>query len=187
MELILLSLHFSKFTEGLGVGLIIGLLVGVAWEEAFEMVTGAWRDRHHKGNREEGYMNLRGNWLAVLLGITSVMMMVIGAFQIYAYVRQSNFITCQAEYNQQSAVARDARIGVTDAETDLLFKALADNITAAEKIREVPADKQEALANKLQKKLLREFNAAVRAHDDRIASAKAHPYPPNPEKTCGEY
>lgn len=135
------------------------------------------------------YCWIRDNVGAVgfLLALNCVVWTIIGVFIIYSYNHAANFAKCQAEYNQKSSVARDARVGVTDRETNLLFKALADNLTAAEKIQNAPADQQEAMTNRLQKRLLREFHKAVKAHDDRIQSAKDHPYPPNPETTCGTY
>jgi hypothetical protein len=125
--------------------------------------------------------------LGFILGLTCGVMMLTGIFQIVSYGKLTGFIQCQATYNQQSAVARDARIGVTDKETNLLFVALRDNITAAHQIESLPPKQRQAAAARIQKRLLREFHAAVKAHEDRLVNAKRHPYPPNPETTCGNY
>lgn len=182
-----------QFWEGAGIGLVFGIVIGTTWVKSFEIFSDAgkeWKGNYERLSMDEKQEREERRWLrrlGVLLAFASIVMILTGAFLVYSNTRLTNFIQCQADYNQQSAVARDARIGVTDREMDLLFRALGDNITAAEKISKLPPEEQQAKADKLQGQLLKEFHAAVRAHDARIRNAKTHPYPPDPQDTCGEY
>lgn len=200
----------DDFWRGLVVGLALGIMVAAAWDKSYELIRDALNERHNMnddprdGRRQQHPVSesfdevwesssrvwrwfRRQTPLAILLSITCMVMIFIGAFQVVSYSRMNNFIKCQADYNQQSALARDARVGINDKENDLLFIALRDNITAAKQLEQVPPAKRQKAADKLQDRLLREFHAAVKAHEHRLRSAKLHPYPPNPETTCGSY
>lgn len=175
--------------EGLGIGLLFGFIIGTTWEEAFEMLKQAVEERNRKRRKivhEEPYISEGARkWvvrLGILLAITSIMMMLIGGFMIYANTRLTNFIQCQATYNQQSYDARVPRLHASNRE-NRTFYAWLETLPAllTRRPNGEPADPAQLKA--FRQTLLE----AVHTHQENVRAQEENPLPPDPKDTCGEY
>lgn len=180
-----LSLSASLF-EGIGIGLVFGIVIGTTWEHAFEMVTDAIEERrmieHRETSRLERFRVLAtGNRMAILLGFTCIVMVCVGAFQVYSYSHMRNFMQCQATYNQQSSEARQARLKASNRENNSFYAwlqtlpPLLDRRSGSQPDPDQVKDFRDTL------------DGAIRTHILNIQSQKDNPYPPDPADTCGEY
>lgn len=181
----LVDLHLNQFIDGILIGLVLGILVGTTWEHAYEMIVDALQERKTRPNRRRSRMSehaatARSNWLALLLAFTSVMMIGIGVFQVYSYSRMSNFIQCQAQYNQESAQSRSAR---TEAQA-VKDKALYAWIKSLPKITSGPD--QPATPKQIQH-FHDTLAEAIRTYNQSLRAQHKNPYPEDPQDTCGSY
>jgi hypothetical protein len=180
----------NDFGYGLGLGLAFGVMVGTSWEKAWEVVKEAHDERMEKMSHRAStsawehlqnvvYRMRRMTLSEIILVWVSIMLTLLGIFQIYAYSKQQAFIRCQADFNQQSSIARDARQSSADNENDALWTWVA---TLPPLLSTPHGQKPNPVDVERFKTTLR---AAIKSHEHRIHSVKRHPYPPNPNTTCG--
>lgn len=181
----------SDFWTGLLLGITTGLMAGMLLKEGFDMLREAWRERKKMKNEEghsgdgkirQFFTRFTDRWTAigVVLTMIAVYMIGLGVFELIVFSRQSNFVDCQANYNQQTSIARKARLAAADKENNT-FYAWLDTLPPllARKPGEKPnPDALEAFNINLAK--------AIQAHKDNIQAQKDNPYPPEPETTCGD-
>lgn len=191
----------NDFWAGAVLGVTVGLMAGILWEEAYEMIRDAYNERRgmsgngERGSRRStdgvrGWARVRG-WvrrktenvtaLGVVLILIAVVQIATGLFSVITYTRMGDFISCQANYNQQSAQARKPRIVAGDAETDALYDWLE---TLPSLLAVKPGDKPDPAQ-------VQQFNdtleAALKTHRTNVRAKKENPYPPDPDNTCGDY
>ena len=163
----------NDFSEGLATGVFVGLLVGTTWEKSFELFQQAYSER-----KTMIRTRVRLSPVSLILIIVAIECIVLGTFQIVAYTRMTNFIQCQAEYNQQTAIARDARIDPTNAENEALYGWL-DTLPPLLSGEEAGPEEMKNFREKL--------DQALQAHRVRLKVQKDNPYPDPPDETCGDY
>lgn len=181
-------MHLPNLFTGFGMGLVLGIVIGASWEKGFELIREARQVRQRRRNRmsQSQYISEGAKlWLrrmGFLLAFTSVMMLLIGGFLVYSNSRLTNFIQCQAHYNQQAAVARKARLE-SSAKENRAFYAWLNTLPAliAPRSPGTPPDPEQVRV--FRQALIK----AIETHQRNVDAQRAHPYPPDPEDTCGEY
>lgn len=183
----------SDFWTGLFLGLSTGLMAGMLLKEGYDLLSDAWKERKkmkdEDGSGHSGDGAIRGwisrkteKWstIGIVLTMIAVYMVGLGTFEIIVFTEQSNFTDCQANYNQQTSVARKARLKAADKENNS-FYAWLDTLPPL--LARKPGEPPDPAT-------LEAFNTtlalAIQAHKDNIQAQKDNPYPPEPETTCGE-
>lgn len=182
-----MDINLSLF-EGMAIGLVFGIIIGATWERAFEMLreaVGEYQSKHKGNSMAENLRVDERRWLwrlGTLMAFTSVVLVLVGAFMVYSNTRLSNFIQCQATYNQQAYEARQARVESANKENQTLYAWLS---TLPPLFK--PRDQDEQIDPKLVARFRAELLTAVDTHRVNLAQQRKHPYPPDPQDTCGEY
>lgn len=181
----------SDFWTGAILGLAVGMMVGILWEEAFELWCMAIKGRR-KMNAEQGGDSPKMNWLKRMrgkltwLGVALLMIGAInigvGLFSVITYTRIGSFIRCQAGVNQQSSAARKPRVDAADAESDALFTWLGTLPPLFADRNATPQEQQKAFRHFNHK-----LNQALRKHAKNQKAKADNPYPEDPTDTCGDY
>lgn len=117
---------------------------------------------------------------AVLLSVAAIQLGN-ASFSIYSYSKLTQFVDCQADYNQKSNDARKPRVKAADIENDALFTWLETLPPLLTGSSATPQEQQKAL-----RKFNRKLNDAIEAHADNVREKDENPYPADPTNTCGE-
>lgn len=178
-----------QFYQGLGMGAVLGILVGVTWEHAYEMIREGVRirrERRTKMGTKDQSPNERDRTMlrrmAILLAITSVITVCVSAFTVYGYSRMSNFIKCQGNYNAGTYEARQPRVKASakqDEAMTLWLLTLPPLLT--------PRDPGTPQDPRLVKAFRKELLNTVKTYQANLKAQETNPYPPDPKDTCGEY
>jgi hypothetical protein len=175
----------SDFAHGLGLGLLLGVMVGSTWVKAWEVMKAAHDERMEKMSHLDNtsaWVHLQSlitrirnmTLLEVVLTWVSVMLTLLGIFQVYAYTKQQAFINCQARYNSDFSAAYAARSDAAVVENNQLYTALGYSLHHTD-----PRDRA------AQAEAKRQFALAFQLHQTRLRTAKQNPLPEPPEETCG--
>lgn len=125
----------------------------------------------------KGLMDRVSIWV-VILGF-SIISSGMGAVIMVQNVRFTNFVECQANYNQESSEARTARIPAGTRERRTFYRWLKTLPPAL-----ATPDGQEP-DPELVRKFTRRLNKALEAYDSRNEIEADNPYPAEPDETCG--
>lgn len=167
---------------------------GMLLKEGYDMLREAWQERKQMkdeaGHADLGFFRRRvrafriwtSKWttFGVVLTMIAFMQISLGIFQIIAYTGQQNFINCQAKYNQQSSVARSARLPAAATENDTFYDWLETLPPLLATPEGKPAD-PEVVQNFTAK-----LAVALQTHRQNVKAQKENPYPPEPDATCGD-
>lgn len=182
VEALLQLLSNKDFWIGAGAGITIGILVGATWERAFELIEEAYEEHAMKNGNEPTTLYRKAvdtlTPLGLILVVNAVVWVIIGSFQVYAYTKASNFAQCQADYNQRSSIARQARTDAAATQNAALYAWIESlpKITGGPTKPPSPAD----IAY-----FRRTLALAIKTYRDSVQAQKENPYPPDPVDTCG--
>lgn len=169
---------------GLLVGFIYGLLAGVAIADAMAMLRQAraeWRHDHPKKNGHNNMLRNHPNrWALFVIVVFAATQVGIGAFQMIERSRLTDFIQCQADYNERTAEARDPRIEALDLANSRLQPVIR---YAAETLRDASEEEIEEARENL-RVAAEEF---VEAQEELDETRMRNPYPAPPDEVCGEF
>lgn len=143
-----------------GLGLVVGFLAGVAFDDALELYRSSRKDRtmptrNHTVNR----------WLLTLVLVVNA---TIGGVLIYQRAVAEEFTRCTSEWQSDFYAAYVPR-----------SRAFADTLEALDDVVSSTADRDQE-----------QFDKALRHYQDvrrqQVADRKATPLPELPENACGE-
>jgi hypothetical protein len=120
--------------------------------------------------------------LGVVLMLIAAIQISTGLFSIITYSRIGSFINCQGDYNQDSSVARDARLRPAALEKETLYKWLDTLPVLLGTENATPEEQQKAL-----KKFRQKLRKAIKTYHENVETQQSNPYPAEPKETCGEY
>lgn len=179
-------MDLNDFVTGLLVGLAIGLGTGLLWDKAYCLIKEGLAEKKARKNDERGTLNPGAFFdgvskTGIMVILLALYLMGLGIFQVISYTRLSDFVSCQADYNQRSSLARSARTDATRVENDTLYTWLLQFARLATQPRDPDAEPDPDDV----KDFTDTLSAAVEAHNDRVVAEQENPYPPEPDEYCG--
>jgi hypothetical protein len=175
-----------SFWEGLGIGLAFGIVFGTASERAFELFREAvqqWRAKRMTEHRDtDESLRARLRLMGWILGVAALVQVVTGGAILYLNSKLTSFVSCQADYNQQSYDARKPRIKAAKAQ-DAAMAAWLQTLPPLFAPRTPGTQPDPRLIKAFRQELLN----TVHTYTANLVAQQEHPYPPDPKDTCGEY
>lgn len=142
-------------------GLVVGFLAGVAFDDALDLYRSSRKERTMSPTRNHTV----NRWLLTLVLVVNAG---IGGFLIYQRAASEQFTRCTSQWQSDFYAAYVPR-----------SQAFADTLSALDDVVSSTADRDQ-----------QKFNRALEHYQDvrraQVADRKANPLPELPEKSCGE-
>lgn len=175
----------NDFITGLLVGLAIGLGTGLLWNRAYCLIRDGLQEKRDRN--QSGFVSLAEIFrdvskTGVMMVLLAAYLVGLGLFQVINYNKLNTFVDCQADYNQRSSLARNARADAGRTENQTLYAWL---FLFAQFVTHPPPEGEEADPEDV-REFTTSLNEAVEAHNERVRIEEQNPYPPEPNKFCGK-
>lgn len=181
----LLLLDTNPIAEAFLAGMVFGVVLAASMDKAYELIKSGLDERRHRRGDKVNWFKRTFIKMRDALGVVGAILLInaliwsgIGAFQIYAYAKQKQFANCQADFNQKSSIARDVRADAATSQQATLYAWIESIPALLGTNGDKPSQSDIAFFHETLLKAISTYNRFV-------ATQQSHPYPPNPQNTCG--